>query len=48
MPDRDPVCNVDQHPSNDIETTLELRIQCDRVEDDVARPVQFVAERSSR
>jgi hypothetical protein len=21
LPDRDPVCNVDQHPSNDIETT---------------------------
>jgi hypothetical protein len=34
--------------TNDIETTLELRIQCDRVEDGVARAVQFVAERSSR
>jgi hypothetical protein len=34
--------------TNDIETTLELRIQCDRVEDGVARAVQLVAERSRR
>ena len=31
----------------DIETTLELRIQCDRVEDGVALAVQFIAQRSS-
>lgn len=33
--------------TNDIETTLELRIQCDRVEDGVARAVQLIAQRSS-
>jgi hypothetical protein len=33
--------------SADIETTLVLRIQCDRVEDGVARAVQLIAQRSS-
>jgi hypothetical protein len=33
--------------TSDIETTLVLRIQCDRVGDGVARAVQFVAQRSS-
>ena len=31
-----------------LETTLVLRIQCDRVEDGVARAVQIIAERAGR
>ena len=31
-----------------LETTLVLRIQCDRVEDGVARAVQVIAERAGR
>jgi hypothetical protein len=33
--------------TNHIETTLVLRIQCDRVEDGVARAVQLIAQRSN-
>ena len=34
--------------SKQLETTLLLRIQCDRVEDGVARAVQIIAERAGR
>lgn len=34
--------------TKELETTLVLRIQCDRAEDGVARAVQIVAERSGR
>jgi acyl-CoA reductase-like NAD-dependent aldehyde dehydrogenase len=37
--------NIDTH---EFETLLLLRIQCDRVEDGVARAVQILAERSGR
>jgi len=33
--------------TNDIEHTLVLRIQCDRVEDGVAHAVQLMAQRSN-